>query len=248
MRRRHSAYFAKRAYTVHRPIERVAIVVVIALVVGATIGLVLPKISDPIGEMTGEYSAGGAAAEALKTLSVDDEASSAGYDRDVFGYRSTDVGATGCDVREAVLARDLTSVVYRRGSRCIVQSGVLHDPYTGRTIQFMRGRTTSDKVQIDHVVALQNAWRSGANRWSGAKRMRFGNDEYNLLAVDGASNQEKGSASAAYWLPTNAAYRCEYVARQIGVKEKYDLSVTSQERRSMLAVLRSCPAQTIAKE
>ena len=95
------------------------------------------------------------------------------------------------------------------------------------------------------MVALENAWRSGASTWDQAKRYRFGNDMYNLLAVDGPANQEKGSASAAYWLPTNGAYRCEYVARQIGVKAKYGLTVTTKEKRAMLSVLRACPAQSV---
>ncbi|MFR4488599.1 MAG: HNH endonuclease family protein [Bifidobacterium pseudocatenulatum] len=114
-----------------------------------------------------------------------------------------------------------------------------------QTIHFVRGRTTSAKVQIDHVVALENAWQSGAHDWSTAKRHEFGNDPYNLLAVDGPANQEKGSASAAYWLPTNADYRCDYVARQIGVKDKYQLTVTSQEKDAMLAVLHTCPGQAV---
>ena len=109
----------------------------------------------------------------------------------------------------------------------------------------MRGRTTSAKVQIDHVVALENAWQSGANKWLATKRHEFGNDPYNLLAVDGPANQEKGSASAAYWLPTNSEYRCDYVARQIGVKDKYQLTVTSQEKDAMLAVLHTCPGQAV---
>ena len=101
-------------------------------------------------------------------------------------------------------------------------------------------------MQIDHVVALENAWQSGARDWSTAKRHEFGNDPYNLLAVDGPANQEKGSASAAYWLPTNADYRCDYVARQIGVKDKYQLTVTSQEKApcspsSTPARARPCP-------
>ena len=142
---------------------------------------------------------------------------------------------------EDVLARDLTDVRYIAGSGsssdsgsgsgagCKVKSGVLSDPYTGTTIRFTRGVKTSSAVQIDHVVALENAWQSGANQWGRTKRYRFGNDMYNLLAVDGPANQEKGSASAAYWLPTNGAYRCDYVARQIGVKDKYGLTVTTQE-------------------
>ena len=75
---------------------------------------------------------------------------------------------------------------------------------------------------------------------------RVGNDPYNLLAVNGPANQEKGSASAAYWLPTNSEYRCDYVARQIGVKDKYQLTVTSQEKDAMLAVLHTCPGPSRA--
>ena len=122
---------------------------------------------------------------------------------------------------------------------------MLHDPYTGKTIRFTRGVKTSSAVQIDHVVALENAWRSGASAWDAGKRYAFANDPYNLLAVDGPANQAKGSASAAYWLPTNSAYRCDYVARQIGVKAKYSLSVTSNEKTAMQAVLHTCPAQEI---
>ena len=85
-------------------------------------------------------------------------------------------------------------------------------------------------------------------KWSATKRHEFGNDPYNLLAVDGPANQDKGSASAAYWLPTNGEYRCEYVARQIGVKRHYGLTVTTSEKRSMLAVLRACPAQQIPSQ
>lgn len=84
-----------------------------------------------------------------------------------------------------------------------------------------------------------------AREWSRAERYEYGNDMYNLLAVDGPANQEKGSASAAYWLPTNGDYRCDYVARQIGVKDKYGLTVTTKEKRAMLSVLHGCPAQSI---
>ena len=83
-------------------------------------------------------------------------------------------------------------------------------------------------------------------QWDHTKLYQFGNDMYNLLAVDGPANQQKGSASAAYWLPTNSEYRCDYVARQIGVKAKYGLSVTTKEKRAMLSVLRACPAQSRA--
>ena len=140
----------------------------------------------------------------MNALAVDDNQSSSGYDRDSFGFRTTDVDGNGCDVRDDVLARDLTDITYKYAGSCVVESGTLADPYTAQIIHFVRGRATSAKVQIDHVVALENAWQSGAHDWSTAKRHEFGNDPYNLLAVDGPANQEKGSASAAYWLPTNA--------------------------------------------
>ena len=189
----------------------------------------MPKISPSIGEITGEYIASGPAADALNGLQVDDRPDSTGYDRDSFGFRATDDDGDGCDVRDDVLARDLTDVIFSAAKRCQVSSGTLADPYTGKTILFVRGRNTSAAVQIDHVVALANAWQSGARDWTTAQRYRFGNDPYNLLAVDGPANQDKGSASAAYWLPTNGEYRCEYVARQIGVKRHYGLTVTTSE-------------------
>lgn len=236
--------FRRQRFNANGLAERIAILLVMAVVAGISIGLLMPKVNPTVGEMTGEYVATGSAAETLQSLTIDDQPSRAGYDRDSFGFRQTDDDGNGCDVREDVLARDLTDVRYRQHG-CKVESGTLADPYTGKTIHFVRGARTSSAVQIDHVVALENAWRSGASTWDQAKRYRFGNDMYNLLAVDGPANQEKGSASAAYWLPTNGAYRCEYVARQIGVKAKYGLSVTTKEKRAMLSVLHGCPAQSV---
>lgn len=230
------------------PFERVLILLVIVIVIGVTVGLILPRLSPRVGELTGRYTATGNAAETLEKLQVDDNVSTAGYDREKFGYRQTDIDGNGCDVREDVLARDLSNVQYTSNRSCKVKSGILDDPYTGKTIHFQRGQTTSAAVQIDHVVALQNAWQSGAKHWDNSKRVQFGNDMYNLLAVDGPANQGKGSASAAYWLPTNSVYRCDYVARQIGVKDKYGLTVTSQEKRAMLSVLHGCPGQAVPSE
>lgn len=243
-----AARFSKRRFDASSPMERILILLVIAAVVGITIGIVLPKISEPVGEITGEYVATGPASDALDKLAVDDSQSKAGYDRTLFGYRETDTDGNGCDVREDVLSRDMTDIAYKYAGSCQVVTGTLKDPYTAKTIHFVRGQETSSAVQIDHVVALENAWQSGANTWDSTKRFRFGNDMYNLLAVDGPANQEKGSASAAYWLPTNGDYRCSYVARQIGVKTKYELSVTTAEKRAMKSVLRSCPAQELPSE
>lgn len=181
--------------------ERIAILLVVAVVAGISIGLLMPKVNPTVGEMTGEYVATGSAAETLQSLTIDDQPSRAGYDRDSFGFRQTDDDGNGCDVREDVLARDLTDVRYVGaagaavlGERCRLQGEVgvmLADPYTGTTIRFTRGVKTSSAVQIDHVVALENAWQSGANQRDHTKRHRFGNDMYNLLAVDGPANQRR---------------------------------------------------------
>ncbi|NEG70467.1 HNH endonuclease family protein [Bifidobacterium choloepi] len=244
MGRRSNSYFRRRRRR-NRLGERIVALIVAAVLLGVTAGTWLPKVSTTVARVTGQYAATGTAAETLQKLVVDDDPDASGYSRDVFGYRTTDDDGNGCDVRDDVLARDLTDVAYKSGSTCVVQSGVLDDPYTGADIRFTRGQATSSAVQIDHVVALQNAWQSGARDWDSAKLVEYGNDMYNLLAVDGTANQEKGSASAAYWLPTNGDFRCEYVALQIGVKDKYSLTVTSAEKDAMLSVLHGCPAQEI---
>lgn len=162
-------------------------------------------------------------------------------------YRRTQFGngwqqfANGCDVRNDILRRDLRDVVV--DVRCKVQRGTLHDPYTDKTIVFARGPHSSDKIQIDHVVALSNAWQTGAQQLPFERRVALANDPMNLLAVEGAANQEKGDADAATWLPPHKAYRCPYVARQISVKHHYSLWVTPGEATAMERVLQSCPDQ-----
>ena len=104
---------------------------------------------------------------------------------------------------------------------CVVLSGTLADPYTGTAIAFVRGAATSSRVQIDHVVALSDAWQKGAQQWSTQTRTRFANDPLNLLAVDGPTNQRKSDGDAATWLPPRTSYRCAYVARQTAVKARY---------------------------
>ena len=187
---RRNAHFRRR-FNASGPLERVLILIVLAVAIGVTIGLLLPQVSSDVAKITGGYTATGSAADTLNALAVDDNQSSSGYDRDSFGFRTTDVDGNGCDVRDDVLARDLTDITYKYAGSCVVESGTLADPYTAQTIHFVRGRATSAKVQIDHVVALENAWQSGAHDWSTAKRHEFGNDPYNLLAVDGPANQEK---------------------------------------------------------
>ncbi|MDQ1649012.1 MAG: hypothetical protein QOG60_1069, partial [Frankiaceae bacterium] len=117
----------------------------------------------------------------------------------------------------------------------------LAEPYSGRTIVFHRGQATSSAVQIDHVVALSDAWQTGAQQWDGSRREAFANDPRNLQATDGPTNQQKGDADAASWLPPNTAYRCTYGRRQVQVKAAYDLWVTPAERDALARVLAGCP-------
>lgn len=185
----------------------------------------------------------GAALAALAGLAVKGRAPLTGYSRAAFGPAWQDVDHNGCDTRNDILRRDLTS----RGmsGSCTVLTGVLHDPYTAKVIAFRRGVGTSTKVQIDHVVAMGDAWQMGAQRLSASARLAFANDPLELLAVDGPTNQRKGDSDAASWLPPNKAFRCAYVARQIAVKTRYHLAVTAAEKAAMARVLAACPRQPL---
>jgi hypothetical protein len=188
----------------------------------------------------------GTALSVLDTLDVKGRAPKTGYTRDQFGAAWSDVDHNGCDTRNDILQRDLTGETFKDGTHdCIVLTGTLKDPYTATLIHFVRGQKTSTKVQIDHVVALSNAWQTGAQKLNADQRKQLANDPYNLLAVDGSSNEQKSDGDAATWLPASKAYRCAYVARQIGVKQKYSLWVTSSEKSAMATVLSTCPSQKV---
>ena len=188
----------------------------------------------------------GRAVTTLATLAVKGRAPRTGYDRGLFGQAWADVDRNGCDTRNDMLRRDLTAYTLKAGTNgCLVLTGTLHDPYTGTSIAFVRGPGTSTRIQIDHVVALSDAWQKGAQRWSSAQRTAFANDPLNLLAVDGPTNQRKGDGDAATWLPPRKAYRCAYVARQIAVKHKYGVWVTAAERDAMVRILQTCPGQAL---
>lgn len=184
-------------------------------------------------------SVSGAAYEALQTLEVKGRAPKTGYERAQFGDGWS--VSYGCSTRNIILNRDLTNVVV--DDECRVISGTLQDPYTGEMISFSNANASA--VQIDHVVALSDAWQKGAQLLSPETREELANDPLELLAVDGPANQQKGDGDAATWLPKNKAYRCEYVARQIAVKQKYTLWVTSAEKDAMERVLEGCPNQAL---
>lgn len=183
----------------------------------------------------------GSAVAVLSTLPVKGRAPKTNYSRAQFGNGWESLG--GCDLRNLILQRDLRDE--QVNAECKVLTGVLNDPYTGNEILFVRGETTSDDVQIDHVVALSNSWQTGAQMLSRERRVSLANDPLNLLAVDGGANQQKSDSDAATWLPANKSFRCQYVARQVAVKQAYSLWVTPAEYDAMSAVLQSCPGQAL---
>lgn len=182
----------------------------------------------------------------LGTLAVKGRAPKTGYDRDQFGPSWTDDvnvpgGHNGCDTRNDILRRDLTSIVNKPGTHgCVVLTGTLTDPYTGKVIAFRRGVGSSNAVQIDHVVALLDAWQKGAQQLSADQRRDLANDPIELLAVDGPTNASKGAGDAATWLPPNKDYRCRYVALQVAVKARYHLWVTKAEHEAIARILGGC--------
>ncbi|MFB4282194.1 MULTISPECIES: HNH endonuclease family protein [unclassified Nonomuraea] len=181
------------------------------------------------------------AREKLDKLAVKGRAPKTGFDRDEFGPAWSDVDRNGCDTRNDILKRDLVDETFRSGTHdCIVLTGTLHDPYSGKTIKFRRGQDTSMDVQIDHVIPLSDAWQKGARQWSATKRKEFANDPLNLMAVDGPLNGQKSDSDAATWLPPRKSYRCTYIARQVDVKAKYGVWVTSAEKTAMEGILENC--------
>lgn len=222
--------------------RRRLIIAVISLI---GLGIVVWQAAPPIVELSSTVeeppvqTSGLPAIDALNQLEVKGRAPKTGYSRDQFGSGWTTI--TGCDTRNIILNRDLTNTEVNE--KCQVVSGTLNDPYTGKTIIF--NRSSGDSVQIDHVVALSDAWQKGAQQLTREQRVKLANDPLELIAADGAANQEKGDGDAATWLPSNKAFRCQYVARQIAVKQKYQLWVTEAEKTAIKTILDTCPAQTL---
>lgn len=204
----------------------------------------------------GTDSAGPAAA-ALERLAVKGRAPKTGYARSQFGIAWTDDngamwGHNSLSTREDILSRDLSDISCKPRSAprppCVVQTGVLHDPYTATAINFVRGEKTSPLVPIDHVVSLGDAWQKGAQQLSPAERINLANDPLNLIATTQAPNSAKRDGDSATWLPANKAFRCTYVARQIAVKLRYRLWVTTAEKAAIAGVLSKCPGQTLPSD
>lgn len=182
------------------------------------------------------------AINALGKLSIKPTLSNDDYERKLFGSGWADW--RGCNTRQKILNRDMKNIKLDKNG-CAIISGTLVDPYTGKEINLNSKSAVSKKVQIDHVVALSNAWQTGAKQWDTAKRKQLANDDLELIAVSSSANQAKSDGDASQWLPDNRRFRCQYVARQIAVKIKYKLWITNDEHNAMSKVLATCPSQSL---
>jgi hypothetical protein len=175
----------------------------------------------------------------LATLRVAPRSYAKPYRRTAFGQTWADVDENGCDTRNDVLRRDLAGVTLKPATLgCVVARGNLHDPYSGAVVEFVRGGPV--RIEIDHVVSLADAWHTGALSWSAAQRVAFANDPLELLAVSADLNQTKADSDAASWLPPSTARRCTFVARQVAIKAKFRLWLTTAEHDAIARVLRGC--------
>lgn len=178
------------------------------------------------------------AADVLEKIEVKGRAPKTGYAREEFynGWPIVD----GCSLRQKIIKREFGESAVLDG--CNVVAGEYEEPYTGEYRSFA-SRDEISKLQIDHVVALSDAWQKGAQNLDKSERYEIATDPLNLLAVDGAANQAKSDGDAATWLPSNKRFRCQYVARQVSVKYKYRLWVTEAEKNAIAQVLKNCPRE-----
>lgn len=180
------------------------------------------------------------ATEVLNELEIKGRAPKTGYERTEF-YSSWPT-IDGCSLRQRIIKREMgDSAVVSEENNCDVISGEYDEPYTGEHRIFSEKSDFTTGIQIDHVVALSDAWQKGAQYKTAEERYALATDPLNLLAVDSSANQKKSDGDAATWLPPNKKFRCQYISRQISVKYKYGLWVTQAEHDAMLKVLEKCP-------
>lgn len=177
----------------------------------------------------------------LERLAVKGRAPKTGYSRDQFYGDWPKID--GCSLRQIVLKREFGDSATLAADHCTVLAGSFAEPYTGQTLTFSEKSEITKGLQIDHVVALSDAWQKGAQNLSAEDRFQLATDPLNLLAVDSSANQQKSDGDAATWLPANKPFRCQYVARQVSVKYKYHLWVTEAEKDAIARVLAACPSE-----
>ena len=197
----------------------------------------IPEVlASPSVISTQEPSAGDTQAIlAAQALVERGRSASTNYSRDAFGSAWKDVDRNGCDTRNDILSRDFTTASYKGGTNdCKVVGGTWTDPYSNESYTFTE---QPSEAQIDHVVALSNAWQMGADLWTDEMRTEFANDPLNLIVTVASLNRQKSDSNAASWLPPYKPGRCDFIARQVAVKAKWQLFVTSSEKNAMLGIL-----------
>ncbi len=217
--------------------------------IAALVGVVIanPNSYEPIVEPAEAIDSDGAvgmegqllATEVLEKLEIKGRAPKTGYSREEF-YKTWPT-IEGCSLRQRIIKRELGETAKLDADQCTVLAGEFIEPYTGQNLIFYEKADLSKGVQIDHVVALSDAWQKGAQYKTAEERYALATDPLNLLAVDSSANQQKSDGDAATWLPKNKAFRCQYVARQVSVKYKYGLWVTQAEHDAIARVLTACP-------
>lgn len=195
-----------------------------------------------VDKVTIEQAQPNTALAELSKLPVKERETGDDYERSLFS--SSWASWRDCNVRQKILNRDIQNAKLGANG-CTVISGTLNDPYSGQTIELTTKSAVSSKVQIDHVVALSNAWQTGARYLTADERKQLANDDLELIAVSSSANQDKSDGDASEWLPDNQAFRCPYIARQIAVKLKYRLWVTPAEKSAMINVLQDCPNEPL---
>jgi len=187
---------------------------------------------DPLAKPSGAPQANaGNTRVALESLTIAEHHSMTGYSRDRFPHWRK--AGSNCDVRDTVLARDGTDI---KKDGCNVTSGVWVSLYDNVTV------TVATQVDVDHMVPLANAWRSGADKWDDNKRGDFANDldRPQLLAVTASSNRSKGDQDPSQWKPPSPTYWCQYAKNWIIVKSFWKLTITKAEKSALAEMLGTC--------
>lgn len=181
------------------------------------------------------------ALDVLEQLAVKGRAPKTGYRRDEFYSDWPKI--SGCSLRQIIIKREVGDSAVLADDNCTVIKGTFVEPYTGQTLEFTEKSEFTKGIQIDHIVALSDAWQKGAQQLSKDERYNLATDPLNLVAVDASANQQKSDGDAATWLPANKSFRCQYVARQVSVKYKYGLWVTQAEHDAIAKILTACPTE-----
>lgn len=192
----------------------------------------------PWAAVTPEPTPGGGAerlVQLVDVLRVAPEAPRSGYSRELFEHW-VDLDGSGCRTRADVLARQALGLVQRDRTRwCVIVEGDWYSPFDG-----VRHTGDPAEIDVDHVVALAEAWDSGAHAWTALRRMQFANDPLHLLVVTRSSNQDKADLDAAEWRPERRDAWCLTASMMVLTKVRYDLGIDPAERAALVDMAASC--------